>query len=64
MIKMAFKHSLFVKEKKIDSCFYIWSRCISVANALNSENPLRFRVLGFVDNNKKIHKTDLGVTHI
>jgi hypothetical protein len=29
---------------------------ISVANALNSENPLRFRVLGFVDNNKKIRQ--------
>jgi hypothetical protein len=46
MIKMAFKHSLFVKEKQIDSCFIygVDANAISVANALNSENPLRFRV--------------------
>jgi hypothetical protein len=40
---MAFKHSLFVKEKKqIRFLLYIWrdANAISVANALNSENPL------------------------
>jgi hypothetical protein len=55
-----------VKEKQIDSCFYIGvdANAISVANALNSENPLRFRVLGFVDNNKKNTPKLIWVTHI
>jgi hypothetical protein len=35
----------------------------SVANALNSENPLRFRVLGFVDN-KKTPKLILGLPYL
>jgi hypothetical protein len=58
MIKMAFKHSLFVKAKNrsIPALYMSGVDAISVANALNSENPLRFRVLGFVDNNKKIRQ--------
>jgi FlaA1/EpsC-like NDP-sugar epimerase len=56
MIKMFFRHYLLEKQKnaQIPALIYgVDSNAISVANALNSENPLRFRVLGFVDNNKK-----------
>jgi FlaA1/EpsC-like NDP-sugar epimerase len=44
MIKMAFKHSLFVKEKtdRFLLLYGVDANAISVANALNSENPLRF----------------------
>jgi hypothetical protein len=57
MIKMAFKHSLFVKEKQIDSCFIygVDANAISVANALNSKIHFVLE-LGFVDNNKKIRQ--------
>jgi FlaA1/EpsC-like NDP-sugar epimerase len=57
MIKMAFKHFEKKENRSIPAFIYgVDANAISVANALNSENPLRFRVLGFVDNNKKIRQ--------
>lgn len=56
VIKMGFKHYVLEKQKNelIPAFIYgVDSNATSVANALNSENPLRFRVLGFVDKNKK-----------
>ena len=56
MIKMVFKHYLLEKQKNVLIPAFIYGvdlNATSVANALNSENPLRFQVLGFVDKNKK-----------
>ena len=56
MIKTVYKQ--YVLEKQISALipafiYGVDSNATSVANALNSENPLRFRVHGFVDKYKK-----------
>ncbi|MFV8345393.1 polysaccharide biosynthesis protein [Flavobacterium sp. ZB4P13] len=65
MIKMVFKHYLLEKQKNALIPAFIYgadSNAISVANALNSESPLRFRLLGFVDkNNQNTPKRILGL---
>lgn len=56
MIKIIYKHYLLEKQKDTLIPAFIYgvdSNATYVANALNSENPLRFRVLGFVDKYKK-----------
>lgn len=64
-IKMVFKYYLLKKQKKalIPAFIYgVGSNAISVANALNSESPPRFRLLGFVDkNNQNTPKQILGL---
>lgn len=65
MIKLVFKHYLLEKQKNTLIPAFIYgvdSNAISVANALNSESPLRFRLLGFVDkNNQNTPKRILGL---
>ncbi|HEU4788931.1 MAG TPA: nucleoside-diphosphate sugar epimerase/dehydratase [Flavobacterium sp.] len=54
VIKMVFKHYFLEKQKKTLIPAFIYganSNAVAVANALNSESPLRFRLLGFVDKN-------------
>jgi FlaA1/EpsC-like NDP-sugar epimerase len=56
IVKMVFNYYLLEKQKNASIPAFIYgvdSNATSVANALNSENPLRFRVLGFVDKKQK-----------
>lgn len=56
VIKMAFKYYLLERQKKVLIPAFIYGvdmNATSVANALNSEHPLRFQVLGFIDKYKK-----------
>jgi FlaA1/EpsC-like NDP-sugar epimerase len=56
MIKIIYKQYVLEKQKNALIPAFIYgvdSNATSVAYALNSENPLRFRVLGFVDKYKK-----------
>lgn len=56
MIKIVFKDYLLEEQKYTLIPAFVYgvnSNATAVAYALNSENPLRFRVLGFVDKNKK-----------
>ena len=51
-VKLVFKHYLIEKEKHKLLPVFIYgadSNAVAVANALNSESPRRFRLLGFVD---------------
>jgi len=56
IIKLVFKHYFLEKQKKTLIPVFIYganSNAVAVANALNSESPLRFRLLGFVDKNNQ-----------
>lgn len=56
IIRLVFKHYFHEKQKKTLIPAFIYganSNAIAVANALNAESPLRFRLLGFVDKNNQ-----------
>jgi len=56
IIKLVFKHYFLEKQKRALIPVFIYganSNAVAVANALNSESPLRFRLMGFVDTNNR-----------
>ncbi|MNF46884.1 UDP-N-acetyl-alpha-D-glucosamine C6 dehydratase [compost metagenome] len=65
-VKLVFKHYLIEKEKHKSIPVFIYgadSNAVAVANALNSESPRRFRLLGFVDkkDNENTPKLVMGL---